>query len=146
MNVHLDLAAAKCPHGVAEEIPAGRLHDVLGELWTIGLKSLPLFCGADPFIGDTVAAEFVLTDTWFHIGEPPAGGKLDKEHPRSIGEGESLDPFCGVHRDRPHSGSVDVPPELHNMRIGLSPRSDQRLQLLLRHTGFQCTHCLERTD
>ena len=54
-------------HGIAENVAADGLDDILHELRTVGFNAFPFLCRADAFIGDGFTAEPVLTDTGFYI-------------------------------------------------------------------------------
>ena len=51
MNMTDDEAVPESLHGIAEDVAADSLDDVLHELRTVGLNAFPLFCGANSFIG-----------------------------------------------------------------------------------------------
>ena len=80
MNMPADEAVGESPHGVAEDVPADCLDDVLYELRAVGFDSFPFLRGANAHVGHGFSAEAVLSGPGLHIGERPAGGKLDKEH------------------------------------------------------------------
>ena len=53
--------------------------------------------------------------------------------------------FIGVLvSDSLHSGAVNIPPQLGNVGVGLSPGSHQGRQFLFRQAHFQSTHCFQR--
>ncbi len=52
MDVPNDEAVPECFHGIAEDITADCLDDVLHELRTVGFDTLPFPCGSYTFIGD----------------------------------------------------------------------------------------------
>ena len=62
----------ECLHGIAEDVTADSLYDVLHELRTVGFDAFPFLCGSDSFIGDGFAAILVFSDTGFHVGEQSA--------------------------------------------------------------------------
>ena len=72
MNVTDDEAVPESLHGVAEDVAADGLDDILHELWTVGFDTFPLFCGTDSFIGYRFAAILVFSDAWLHVGEQAA--------------------------------------------------------------------------
>ena len=119
MDVSADKAVAQRPHGVAQDVPADGLHDVLHEFRAVAFDPLPFFRRTDAFIGDRFATEFVLADLWFHICQPPAGWKLDEQHGALVDKPDAVC-FC----DRPPSdrglhGIIHIPPEGDDVRIGL---------------------------
>lgn len=67
MDMADDKAVAEGLHGIAEDIPADGLHDVLHEFRTVGFDAFPFLRGADANVGDGFAAELVSSDTGFHI-------------------------------------------------------------------------------
>ena len=69
MDVTDDKAVPQSFHGVAEDVAANGLDDVLHELRTVGFDAFPFLCGADSFIGDGFAAVLIFADTGLHIGE-----------------------------------------------------------------------------
>ena len=44
MNMTDDKAVPECFHGIAEDVAADGLNDVLHELWTIGFDAFPFLC------------------------------------------------------------------------------------------------------
>lgn len=59
-------------HGIAEDITADRLHDVLYEFRTVGFDSAPFLCGIRAVVGDGFCAVLVESHLGLHIGEPSA--------------------------------------------------------------------------
>ena len=72
VNMTDDEAVPECLHGIAEDVAADSLYDVLHELRTVGFDAFPFLCGSDSFIGDGFAAILVFSDTGFHVGEKTA--------------------------------------------------------------------------
>lgn len=72
MNVTDDKAVPESLHGVAEDVAADGLDDVLHELRTVGFDTFPLLCGAGAFIGDGFATILVFSDAGLHVGEQAA--------------------------------------------------------------------------
>ena len=72
MNVTDDKAVPERFHGVAENVAADCLDDVLHELRTVGFDAFPLLCGSDSFVSDGFAAILVFSDAGFHVGEQSA--------------------------------------------------------------------------
>ena len=72
MNVTDDEAVPESFHGVAKDVAADGLDDILYELRTVGFDALPFLCRSDTFVGDGFAAILVFSDTWFHVGEQSA--------------------------------------------------------------------------
>ena len=72
MNMTDDEAVPEGLHGVAEDVAADGLDDILHELWTVGFDTFPLFCGANSFIGYRFAAILVFSDAGLHVGEQTA--------------------------------------------------------------------------
>lgn len=52
MDVSDDEAVPECFHGIAEDIAADGLDDILHELRTVGFDAFPLLCRASAFISD----------------------------------------------------------------------------------------------
>ena len=67
-------------HGIAEDIAADRLHDVLNEFRTVGFDAAPFLCGIRAIVGDGFGAVLVESHLGLHIGEPSAGWEFDKKH------------------------------------------------------------------
>ena len=75
MNMADDEAVPEGFYGVAEDVAADGLDDILhecNELRTVGFDTFPLLCGSDSFIGDGFAAILVFSDAGFHVGEQTA--------------------------------------------------------------------------
>ena len=66
-------------HGIAENVAADSLGDVLDEFRAVGLDPLPFLIRADSVIFHTLAAEVVYPDPGLHIAEPSAGWKVNME-------------------------------------------------------------------
>lgn len=62
MDVTTDEAVGEGPHGVAEDVPADGLDDILHELRTVGFDALPFLCRSDAHVGDRLPTEAVLSD------------------------------------------------------------------------------------
>ena len=141
MDMGHDGVAPQRLHGIHEDVSSGGLDDVLYELRTIAFQPLPLLRAAHPLIGDGLAAEVVLADLRFHIGQPSARGEGDEQKSALIGKAEAVRlrgaPFLYAPLDLP----VYIPPELDDAGIGSAPSVYQRFQLIFRHTHFQCAHC-----
>ena len=127
MNVTDDEAVLESFHGVAEDVAADGLDDVLHELWTVGFDAFPFLCISNTFIGDGFAAILVFSDTWFHVGEQATGWKFDEEHSAFIKEADPAYFRLDALRDRSFDSAVDVPPKGCDHRVGVSPGVDQRL-------------------
>lgn len=127
-------------HGMAKDIAADGLDDVLHELRTVAFYAFPFLCGTDAFVGDGFTAEFVFPDRRFHVGEHPSGGEQDEEHPALVKEMDAAD-FCpDMAGDGGLYGTVHIPPELCDMRVGCTPGIHQGLQVVFRKSHFQGTH------
>lgn len=72
MNVTDDKAVPERFHGVAENVAADCLDDVLHELRTVGFDAFPLLGGANPFVGDGFSAILVFSNAGLHVGEQSA--------------------------------------------------------------------------
>ena len=70
MDMTDDKAVPEGFHGVAEDIAADCLDDILNELRTVRFDAFPFLCGSDTFIGNRFAAKLILADTRLHVGEP----------------------------------------------------------------------------
>lgn len=93
MDVAADEAVGEVLHCEAEKIPADRLYDILYEFRTVGFNAFPFLCGSDAHVGNGFAAECIFADPGFHVGEKPAGRKLDEKHSAFIQELNATD-FC----------------------------------------------------
>lgn len=111
MDVPDDETVTECLHGVAEDIPADGLHDILHELRTVGFYAFPFLGGAYPFIGDGFSAELVLAHPGLHIGEKPAGWKPDEEHTALVEEFDSKNICLYALCDSGLYRTVNIPPE-----------------------------------
>ena len=78
MNMTDDKAVPECFHGIAEDVAADGLNDVLHKLRTVGFDAFPFLCGSNTFISYGFAAELILTNTRLHIGQKATGGELDE--------------------------------------------------------------------
>lgn len=67
MDVPDDGAMPEILQGVAEDVAADGLDDILYKLRPVRFDALPLLCGADTFIGDGFSAELIDTDAGLHI-------------------------------------------------------------------------------
>ena len=92
MHVADDLTVAQGPHGVGQNVPADGLHDILHELWTVALDPGPVLRGVDPHIGDGLAAETVLAESGFDIGQSAAARQRDEQHAVYHHERDVADP------------------------------------------------------
>ena len=72
MNMTDDEAVPESFHGVAEDVSADGLNNVLHELRTVGLNAFPFLCGTYSFVGDGLSAILVFSDTGLHVGEQAA--------------------------------------------------------------------------
>ena len=72
VNVTDDEAVSESLHGVAEDVAADSLDDVLHKLRTVGFDAFPFLCRSDSFIGDGFAAILVFSNTRFYVGEQAA--------------------------------------------------------------------------
>ena len=69
MNMTDDEAVPESLHGIAEDVAADSLDDVLHELRTVGFDAFPFLCGSNTFIGDGFSAILVFSDAGLHVGE-----------------------------------------------------------------------------
>ena len=67
MDVSDDKAVPECFHGIAENITADCLDDILNEFRTVGFDTFPLFRGSDTFIGNGFSAKLILTNSGLHV-------------------------------------------------------------------------------
>ena len=72
MNMTDDEAVPESLHGIAEDVAANGLDDVLYEFRTVRFDAFPLLCGSDSFVSDGFAALLVFSDTGFHVGQQAA--------------------------------------------------------------------------
>ena len=134
------------PHGVAENVTGGGLDEVLHELRSVGLQPLLFLCAADTLVGDTLAAELICTELRLYIGKASAGQERNEEHPALVAELDSADLTVHVILHGIHSCPVDIPPELHDVLVRVSPSGDQRLKLVFRMAHLQGSHRFEDSD
>ena len=67
MDMSDDEAMPESFHGVAENVAADCLDDILYELRTVGFDAFPFLRGSNTFIGNGFAAELILTDARLHV-------------------------------------------------------------------------------
>ena len=131
MDMSHDKAVGEGVHGVTKDVTGYSLHDVLHEFRTVGFDAFPLLGGADAFVGDRLAAELVFTELWLHIGKVSAGRQADEEHAALVFHADVLylcrDPLS----DGGLYGTVDIPPEGDDIRVGVSPGVHKGLELFL---------------
>ncbi len=72
MNMPDDKAVSECLHGIAENITADGLDDILHELWTVGFDAFPFLRGFYAFVGNGFAAILVFSDARLHVGKQAA--------------------------------------------------------------------------
>ena len=89
MDASHDEAVAEGLHGVCQDIPGHRLHEVFRDLRTIGFEPGPL-PQVDAFIGHALGAETVHADPGLDVGKPPAGRQVDEQHPALVIEPEAV--------------------------------------------------------
>ena len=140
MDVADDEAVPESLHGIAEDVAGDGLDDIFCEFWTIAFDALPFLCGADAEVGDGFTAEAVFIDPGLDVGELPAGRERDEEHAALAGESDAFNLLRNPLRDRGFDGAVDIPPELHDVRIRGAPGIHQRLQFIFREAHFKCAH------
>ena len=143
MNVRHNIAAAQGAHGVAQQIAADALHDVLHELGAVGLDAFPLFRHAHAHIGHSRRAELVLADPGLGVTQVSAGGQVNEQHSGLHMEADTVGIGGGLIPHRRHNRFVHVPPQPGDVRIGSAPLPDQRRKFLFGQTHFQCAHGLE---
>ena len=117
MYMHDNGARAERLHGVTENISCGGLNNVFHKFGTIGIEPFPFLCPTDTFVGNAAAAELVFTDAGLHIGEASTGRERNEQETALIGEANTMRYSHCFLPDRRHCGTVNVPPELHNMRV-----------------------------
>ena len=98
------------------------------------------------FVGDAFAAELVCPELGLDVGQASAGGERYKQHAALVAEMDVIHLAVHVVLDRVHGRTVDLPPELHDVRVRVTPCCDQRLQLVFRQSHVESTHSLECTD
>lgn len=81
MDVADDAAVGQRPHGVAEDVVADRLGDVLHELRPVALNAEPVLCAVHAHICHALPAETVSADLGLNAGKPPPAGQGDEQHP-----------------------------------------------------------------
>lgn len=146
MDMATDEAVGEGQHGVAEDVPADSLDDVLDELGTVGFDPLPFLGAADAHVGDGFSAEAILADPRFDVGEHSAGGELDEEHAAPAEEADAVDLCLNPLPDGGFDRPIDVPPECDDHGIGGTPGVDQGLQLFFLEPHFEGTHGFQGAD
>lgn len=121
MDVSDDGAAAECLHGVGENVSVDRLHDIFHEFRTVALDSFPFLRGADSHVSDRFRTESVQPHPRFYVGKSSAGWKCDKYHAGLIAEDNTMRLCAKMLLNGIGNAAVDVPPELHDVRIGSAP-------------------------
>lgn len=76
-------------HGVCQNVPGHGLHKVFRDLRPVGFQPGPL-PQVDAFVGHALGAETVHADPGFDVGEPPARGRVDKQHPALVVETKAV--------------------------------------------------------
>lgn len=56
-------------HGVAEDVAADGLNNILHEFRTVRFDAFPFLCRSDSFVSDGLSAILVFSDTGLYIGE-----------------------------------------------------------------------------
>lgn len=118
MDMANNITASQRLHGIAEDVPADGLDDVLHELRAIAFEPFPLLCCADAFIGDGFPAEAVLAYPGLYVGKPPSAGELYEQHAALIQEADEANPHGDTFLDGCLHGGVHLPPEIDDVRIG----------------------------
>ena len=67
MDVADDEAMPESFHGIAEDVTADGLDDILNEFRPVGFDAFPFLCGADAFVGDGLSAKLIDTDSGLYI-------------------------------------------------------------------------------
>ena len=116
-----DTVFTKVLHGMAEDIPADCLGDVLHKLRAVALKPFPLFCRSDTHVGNTLSAEPILLYPGLHISKAPSGRQGDEQHPTLIIEQNTIYFLRLMIYDRFLHCPVRLPPEGYNSWVGFSP-------------------------
>ena len=117
MDVRHDGTAGECPHGVAQDIPADRLHDVLHQLAAEGFQPLPFLRAAHAHVGDGLPAKTVLADPRPHIGKPPAGRERDEHHAALVNEADAVCLREYPLFDALLHRAVNIPPKFDNVWV-----------------------------
>lgn len=112
MDVPEDKAMWEGSYGIAEDVPADRLNDILNKLRTVWFDVFSFIGGTDTFIGDGFSAEFVFPDLGLHIGEKLTWRKLDKEHSAFIHEFDPAHFGLDALGDGCFYGTVYILPEI----------------------------------
>ena len=67
-------------HGMAQDVAADRLDNVLHEFRAVALQTRPLFRGVCAHVGDGGTAELILPDAGPYVGQPPPGRERNEQH------------------------------------------------------------------
>ena len=148
MDVHDDLVSGsvQADHGFCQNISGGSLNNVFDEFGSIAFQPCPFFLLSDTFIGDGLAAELVKSHLRLHIHQLSAGRQHNEHHAALIYEADTMGFRGGFLLDAGGGGTIHIPPQLGDERVGLSPGIHQRLQFLLRDTHVQCAHGFQCTN
>lgn len=131
VDVADDAAVRQRPHGVAQDIPADCLGNVLAELRPIALNAGPVLGAVHAHVGDALAAKAVHTDLGLDVGQAASARKRDEQHPVTRLEANASDLGRNLLLDGGLHGVVHVPPVLHDARVRAAPHGDQWLKLVL---------------
>ena len=83
---------------------------------------------------------------WDFDGESAPTRKLDEHYAAPIDEADAVRDLRAAFLDAVLCGSVDCPPEIHDIRICRTPSIHERFQFLFLHPGLQCPERLQRTN
>ena len=144
MDMRHNRAVPQRLHGIAQNVPADRLNDVLHEFRAVAFQTRPLLRGVCAHVGDGGAAELILPDAGLYVSQPPPGRQRDKQHTRLTGEANAVCFRCGLIDDSPCDGPVNFPPQLDDHGIGCAPGVHQRLEFVFLKPHFDSAHRLER--
>lgn len=114
-------AVGEILHGEAQQVTGYGLDDILNEFWTVRFDAFPFLGRSHTFIGDGFPAEAVLSNLGLHVGELPAGREGNEEHPAFVLEADAVHGCADTFFDRGLYGIVNIPPELHNVWVGVTP-------------------------
>ena len=110
MNVCHNIAAAQRAHGVAQQVAADALHDVLHELGAVGFDALPLLRRAHAHVGHSRRTELVLADSGLGVAQISAGWQVDEQHPGLHMKVNAMGIAGGLIPYRRHDGFAHIPP------------------------------------
>lgn len=124
-------------HGIAEDIAADGLDDILYKLRSVGFDAFPFLCGANAFISDRFSAELIGSNPGLRICKPASRRKLDEEHATFVKELDAANFSFDLLGDSGFDSAVNVPLECGDHRIRVTPGIHKWLQVFFRKSHIK---------